>query len=42
MAKRKHGKKYKFNVKKLILRILILVLIVSLSISAYFWFNKKN
>lgn len=43
MAKGKHGKKYKVNVKKLILRLLILILIISLSVFAYFLFNKyKN
>ena len=43
MRKRKHGKKYKVNTKKLILRLFILILIVSLLITAFFIFNKyKN
>lgn len=43
MAKRKHGKKYKINTKKLILRLLILILIVSLAVTAFFMINKfKN
>ncbi len=43
MAKGKHEKKYKVNIKRLILIILILVLIISLSVAAYFLFNRyKN
>lgn len=42
MARGKHEKKNKVNIKKLLLRLVILILIVSLAITAYFFYNKNK